>query len=270
MKRLFLLALLLVACGDDDGSTDVGQDTPELDVPADVLSDAELDVPADVNADTQDDAQTDAPDVMDVAPNEGFGAISGPCARLGSELESPNPSFYVTRFDFAMDGFNDPEERTLLTDDAERLLNTPNAGGSSQISEAFALETLVRCENAMLTHTEMEVQYDTSGSITDFRVTIGDTPIGVSVVRAFTFPLGSDYTVERAQQVIGGKLDDILESTANVSSENSWAKQILAVLAPDDMPMESVRAAVNSFSEMRLSNTIVYVIITDGDDEAIY
>ena len=80
-----------------------------------------------------------------------------------------------------------------------RLLETPNAGGSSEISEAFALETLVRCEGGDLVATEAEIEYEPmESSKTDFLIDIGGVRIGVSVVRAFTFPLGSAYTLEQA------------------------------------------------------------------------
>lgn len=248
----------------DVPAPDVGSDGGPRDAGADVGP--AFDAGLDVGRDADDDAGADAPAPM------GFGAIAGPCARLAGELASMEPSFYSTRLDFMDDAYDDPGERPMLTEDAVRLLESPNAGGSSQISEAFALEVLVRCEGANLLATENEITYEPMGSKkTDFLVEMmGGERIGVSVVRAFMFPLGSDYTVERAQEVIGDKLDDILESSANVNAEFEWDKQILAVLAPDDMPLESVMSAWMSFSEARRADTIVYVIVTDGEDEGVY
>ncbi|MFK8002133.1 MAG: hypothetical protein AB8H86_21240 [Polyangiales bacterium] len=278
----FILILAVLGCGDDatsDAGRDAGGDVPTLDASADsgpgdagaVDSGAADSGPGDAGAMDSGGGGDDAgePD----APSEmGFGAIAGPCARLAGELASAEPSFYSTRLDFMDDAYDDPEERPMLTEDAVRLLESPNAGGSSQISEAFALEVLVRCEGADLIATENEIEYEPMGSKkTDFLVEMmGGQRIGVSVVRAFMFPLGADYTVARAQEVIGDKLDDILESSANVTEEFEWDKQILAVLAPDDMPLESVMSAWMSFSEERRADTIVYVIVTDGEDEGVY
>lgn len=278
----FILILAVMGCGDDstpDAGRDAGGDVPTLDAGGDsgpgdagaMDSSTPDSGPGDAGgmdsgAGGDDAGDPDAPSAM------GFGAIAGPCARLAGELSSAEPSFYSTRLDFMDDAYDDPEERPMLTEDAVRLLESPNAGGSSQISEAFALEVLVRCEGADLIATENEIEYEPMGSKkTDFLVEMmGGERIGVSVVRAFTFPLGSDYTLMRAQEVIGDKLDDILESSENVTEEFEWDKQILAVLAPDDMPLESVMSAWMSFSEERRADTIVYVIVTDGEDEGVY
>ncbi|MEM9865969.1 MAG: hypothetical protein AAF938_30480, partial [Myxococcota bacterium] len=204
-------------------------------------------------------------------PREGFGTIVGECGRLAAEFASPEASFYSVRLDFADDGYDEPEERPLLTPDAVTLLEAGTAGGSSEISEAFALEVLVRCEGAMLSATETEITYDPSESAkTDFRAFFGDAPIGVSVVRAFSFPLGSDYPVSEANRILRDKLADILESSANVTDAFAWDKQILAVLAPDDMPLESVETAWEALGDDLRADTILFVIVTDGEDEAVY
>ena len=286
MLRYSLAFFVLLACGDDsvvdegfDASVpDAREDTSAEDVPA---LDSGIGDAGDVGSDDvgfddvgMEDAESgDVPDDVppDTLDSSGFGLIRGPCARLRAELSSTDPSFFSTRLDFMADAYDDPEERPMLTEDAVRLLEVPNAGGSSQISEAFALEVLVRCEEADLLATENEILYAPADSKkTDFLVEIDGRRIGVSVVRAFTFPLGADYTLAQAQEVIGDKLDDILESSANVTTDFAWEKQILAVLAPDDMPLDSVMGAWNSFDAVRRADTIVYVIVTDGEDEGIY
>ena len=271
--QVFLLSsVLLFACGDDSAVVDAATDMRVADVlldntPIDVGMDVAEDAAEDVAEDTLSDVAMDA---GDASMEPGFGVIAGPCGRLAGEIPSMDPSFYSTHIDFMMDEYDEPEERDLLTDDAARLLETGNAGGSSAISEAFALETLVRCEGASLTATELEIEYDDEGAITDFAVTIDERPVGVSVVRAFMFPLGSEFTVARAQELIGGKLDDILVSSANVSPAFAWDKQILAVMTPDEASLASVMTAWESFDETRRADTIVYVIVTDGDEEPVY
>lgn len=275
MLRFILIFAMLSACGDDstpDAGRDAGGDVPMLDAGSDSGPGDAGTMDAGPMLDVGLDGGGDDVGAPDANMAMGFGAISGPCARLAGELASMEPSFYSTRLDFMDDAYDDPEERPMLTEDAVRLLESPNAGGSSEISEAFALEVLVRCEGANLIATENEIMYAPMESKkTDFLVEMmGGERIGVSVVRAFMFPLGADYTVERAQEVIGDKLDDILESSENVTEEFEWDKQILAVLAPDDMPLASVMSAWMSFSEERRADTIVYVIVTDGEDEGVY
>ena len=75
---------------------------------------------------------------------------------------------------------------------------TPNAGGSSGVSEAFAYEELARCEGATLLATETEIVDDGPGEITDLEVMIGTHEIGVSVTRAVAFSFGDPYTVDDA------------------------------------------------------------------------
>ena len=73
----------------------------------------------------------------------------------------------------------DPADRPLLTPGGQRLAATPNAGGSSGLSEIFAYEQLARCEAATLLHTETEIMYDGTGKITDMEVSIDGHKIGV-------------------------------------------------------------------------------------------
>ena len=283
--RRLLLAVLLVAaaCGDDlsdapadgspadlgvvdasadfggrDGDTFDGSDNLDLAM-ADVGTDAGSDM------DTPEDAARDAP------PSMGFGTLAGPCFLLDTELTDAEPSLFMTHLDFAMDAFDDPVERPLLTDGAQQILEDPNAGGSSKLSEAFAFEVLARCEGAALLKTETEIAYQTPGTITDLLVEIDGLKIGVSVVRAFVFPPSSPYTVEEATTKIGDKLEGILASSANVAPEDAWTKQILAVIAYGDMHAQSVRAAWEETLDAETrANTIVYVVVTDGDDQPLY
>ncbi|MAQ19022.1 MAG: hypothetical protein CMN30_30015 [Sandaracinus sp.] len=199
-----------------------------------------------------------------------FGTIAGPCAQLDTELTDAAPSYFVNRLDFMSDGFDDPEERPLLTPGAQRILEEGTAGGSSGVSEAFAYEVLARCEGAELVKTETEIRYDVSGSITDMSVMLGTERIGVSVARAFYFPPTDPYPLSEADRVLRNKLEGILESSANVREADAWTKQILAIVAYGDMHAEQMMTAWEAIEESLRADTIIYVIITDGDDEALY
>lgn len=271
---------MLAACG---GSSGDGRDGGLTD--GGVVDAAVADAQAPLDAGANDDASIDAA-VLDgglvadaeadagstsdgsVAPIPGFGAIVGPCGLVAPEIDAPTPSLITVRFDFADDRY-DMSDFERLTDGAQRVLTEPNAGGSSQISEAFAYEVLERCEGAsMLVETESGVTYASEMSKkTDF-VAFIDENVGVSVTRAFVFS-GGPYPLSEAQRVVGAKLDDIVVSTANAVSP-MWDKQILVVMADDDAAAAQVREAWDGFTAERRADTIVYVVVTDGDDGPIY
>lgn len=278
-----LLVSLTFACGDDDASFDAGFDAS---VDAFVPDDAELDafVPADAGLDAlvsddggEDaaldagtDAGTDDAGTGDAATMiPGFGTIVGACGRIAPELDTETPSFFVVRFDLADDPY-DASDFDRLTAGAQEILTDGTVGGSSELSEALSYEVLERCEGAtMLLASEGEVTYSSPTSKRTDLVAEFDETIGVSVARAVIFPGTVPYTLAEAQRVIGGKLDDILDSSANVMNF-AWDKQILAVMAWDDVAADRVREAWEGFTPERRADTIVYVIVTDGMDRNIY
>jgi hypothetical protein len=221
-------------------------------------------------------ATPDAPAAIDAAADaavdapSGFGDLSGMCGVLvAADLTSPSPEIVRDTFTFAR-AYMDPADRPLLTEGGQRLAATPNAGGSSGLSEIFAYEELARCEGATLLHTETEVMYDGTGKITDMEVELDGHKIGVSVTRAQTFPLGQTYDLDTATMLISRKLTDIQASTAHVSAQDRWDKQILAVLAYDGAAADTVAQAWSMLDASVQADTIVVVTTTDGDDTFIY
>ena len=268
-KLCCLVCVLSIACGDDDSpdaSTDLG-----MDLAADALSDATLDVELDVGpADSIPDLVLSDATVDSVEPLAGFGQIIGSCGVLAAELDSSAPSYFEVHFDFADDGFDDPQERPMLTESAQQILEAENSGGSSEISEAFAMEVLARCESATLLKTETEIQYDPADSDkTDILVDIDTKKVGISVVRAFAFPADRDYTLDDAA-IIQRKLDSIIESSQNVSDADRWVKQSLVVMAYEQMHADVVEEYYASLPSETKADTVMYVIVTDGMDDAIY
>ncbi len=129
---------------------------------------------------------------------------------------------------------------------------------------------LARCEGASLRETETEIVYDTMGDLTDMVVEIEGVRLGVSVTRAFVFPPSDPYTVAIATDLLNDKLMGVLESSANVSAEDAWAKQILVVVAYADMHAGSIMTAYEALDSGVKADTIVYVVVTDGMDEPLY
>jgi len=224
----------------------------------------------DAPAGTTDAAADSATGTNGDAAGSGFGELTGMCGVLAvSDLTSASPE--VVRDTFTFDrAYMDPADRPLLTAGGQRLAATPNAGGSSGLSEIFAYEQLARCEAANLLHTETEIMYDGTGKITDMEVSIDGHQIGVSVTRAQTYPLGQTYTLDTATMLISRKLTDIQSSSAHVSAVDKWDKQILSVLAYDAPTADTVVQAWQGLDASVKSDTIVVVTQTDGSDDFIY
>jgi hypothetical protein len=158
----------------------------------------------------------------------------------------------------------------MLTAGGARMMATPNAGGSSGLSEAFAYEQLARCELAPLLKTETEITYDTAGKITDLMVEIDGHKIGVSVTRAVAYPFGQPYTLAAATTLLMRKLEDIQASTANVSAADRWSKQVLAYMSWDDQSTAMIDQAWSGIDPAIKGDTILLITTTFGDDQFLY
>lgn len=211
-----------------------------------------------------------AADAASGVPVAGFGDLAGMCGVLADpELLGATPLLVRGTLDFTR-AYVDPDDRPLLTPGGRRLIETPNAGGSSELSEVFAYEQLARCELATLLETETEITYETDGKKTDLLVTIDGHKIGVSVTRAMAFPLGDPYTLEAATTLLFRKLEDVQAASANVSAEDRWEKQILAYVAWDEAAADMVAEAWQAADSALKADTILLVTATGGDDVFIY
>lgn len=258
---------------DDGGTADAGaSDAGQVDGGLDGgLTDAGLYDAGAVDAGPSDGGGPDAatPDAGGpFMPRPGFGALSGACGPLAlMDLTSLGPSTFDTRIDFG----TSPFDAGLLSDGGYRLFTTPNAGGSSVNSEVFSYEVLHRCELAELFATETQVTYTPPTSKkTDLVVSLEGEVIGVSVARAFKFPPGSPLLVSDARNLLNGKFSDILVSSQNVDPPWRWRKQILHVLAYDDVARQAVLDAALQIDAGVRRDTILYVTTTDGNDAFIY
>lgn len=277
-----LFATALLACSPVTPETDAGPAAPtdsgvvqDAGVDAGGLHDAGVGDAGAVDAGTVDAGVTDAglPDagLIDAGPTvplPGFGAVTGACGPLSlMDLTSPTPRTYETRIDFGAMSL----DAGLLTDGGFRLFTTPNAGGSSVNSEVFSFEVLHRCELAELLATETQVTYTPPTSKkTDLVITLEGEVIGVSVARAFKFPPGSPLLVSDARTLLTGKFSDIQVSTQNVNPPYRWRKQILHVLAYDDVARQAVLDAAAQLDAGIRGDTILYLTTTDGNDAFIY
>jgi hypothetical protein len=212
--------------------------------------------------------EIDAAVAIDAA--QGFGTLSGMCGALvAGDLTGTAPRVIRADFDFAR-AYMDPADRPLLTPGGLKLAETPNAGGSSGLSEIFAFEELARCEQAALVKTETEIIYDTNSKKTDMLIEVGGHKIGVSVTRAFAFPIGTPYTLQQATTLVTRKLEDIPLASASVSAGDHWDKQFLAILAIDQQAADTMAEAYAALPAATQGDTIVLITTTAGADTFIY
>lgn len=161
-----------------------------------------------------------------------------------------------------------PLSKVRWSPDAEKMLQLPNAGGSSLLSEALALELLARSFGASLERTEMQLEYAAGSKMTDFAVTLyGGYPLGVSVTRAYKWRGGtqepSGLNVQEAEQLLVKKLTGINTSSRNVKNFR-WNKQLLCVWAfchKDAVLLEQMYKQLPA--ELR-ANTVLLITRCDG------
>lgn len=198
----------------------------------------------------------------------GYGALSGACGDLDlADLTSASPEFLQNTLDFSMSPvFNDQ----LLSPEGQAMVQKGNLGGNSLYSEIFAFEVLHRCDGASLLKTEAEIVYAINGKKTDILLSLDGEKVGVSVVRAMSYPEGAPYPADQALKVLEGKLSDILLSSANVAAEDTWKKQILSVIAQTPEHAKAIADAWTTLDGATKADTIVLVTVTEGADQFLY
>jgi hypothetical protein len=289
---LLALALTVVSCkastGDEDNTqagTDLSDptlsdlpDTEDSTVPADTTEPSDTDEasePDEVSDATDpgpgDESDTSCPNEPETGPSDGFGEISGLCGFLDLEVRQQlEPMMIMNGIDFFDDPY-DEADLELLTEGGQEIISDGNAGGSSLLSEVFSFEVLARCEQAELLKTETEIIYnDPAGKKTDLLVRIGQSILGVSVTRAVGFPREDPYTVEIAQGLLEQKLSGVNSSTANMSDQDYWSKQILHIVAYEDEHAASLEAAYGLLTDELRSDTVVIVTVSYGEDSFLY
>lgn len=252
-------------------------DPAEPSVPGDDPDAADSDEPTDSSesCDPADPDSTDESDPSEVepptGPSPGFGEISGLCGFLELGVRQQlEPIMVLNGINFDDDPY-DEEDLLLLTQGGQEIISDGNAGGSSLLSEVFSFEVLARCEQAELLKTETEIVYDDpAGKKTDLLIRVGQSVLGVSVTRAVGFPRDDPYTVETAQSLLEQKLSGVNSSSANMSEEDSWSKQILHIVAYADEHAASLETAYPLLSDEIRSDTVVIVTVSYGEDEFLY
>jgi hypothetical protein len=165
-------------------------------------------------------------------------------------------------------------ERTVLSSDAIRMLDLPNAGGNSVWSEVISYETMRMLFNCRLARTEMEIAYFPYGSsITDYSVGVSistDTVVhlGVSVTRAMAYR--NEFTITDATRLLNKKLYGVINSTRCVMKDMRWRKQILHVWVQEPYMIPLLMQAYHHHVDTELYANTLVVFTVSQNAEYIY
>lgn len=169
-----------------------------------------------------------------------------------------NTNFYQTKSFHQMN----------LTSEARLVQYTPNAGGSSEISEALSFEILKKFFNAKLLKTEMEIFYfPMGGSITDYVVKVFDTTIAVSVTRAMKHN-DEEFTYENADALLRKKLKGIVQSSKN--SLLKWDKQVLHCWTNKENIVKLVNDVWSNLGDHLKTNTVLLITLAHNSPEVFF
>jgi hypothetical protein len=116
----------------------------------------------------------------------------------------------------------------LMGDEAQKILNEPNAGGASVVSEALSAEYMARRFGARDIVTEMAIQYwFPNWKRIDYIATFFGGRVGVSVTRAMGYPYDTDFEMEDAIRLCEKKLNGLVIAKSGISNSCRYERSIL-------------------------------------------
>lgn len=153
-----------------------------------------------------------------------------------------------------------------------RTLTTPNAGGSSEISEAISMYYMYLKFGAYSFIPEMEVKYCSQSCICDYVMEIGHHRVGVSVTRAIGYPTNKVISIERARYLLYKKLHGLIIAKRTVSTENQFDMSVIHLWCQSWLDAFVIRDAYVSIIDNDIYGLYghIYVICTVCPNEFIY
>uniref|UniRef100_A0A7S1U3N9 Uncharacterized protein n=1 Tax=Phaeomonas parva TaxID=124430 RepID=A0A7S1U3N9_9STRA len=112
--------------------------------------------------------------------------------------------------------------------EAQRIVDEPNAGGKSVVSEALSVEYFVKRFRATAIQTEMELTYwSEHWKKIDYSVVVGAQRVGVSVTRAMGFPTQGAFTTGDARRLLKKKLYGLIVARAGIDESCKFGVAVL-------------------------------------------
>ena len=168
-----------------------------------------------------------------------------------------------TNFSSIVDSCTVPEFeliQPLLHQDAQRSLEIPNAGGSSDISEALSMQYMFHMHGATSFVAEMEVPYWLEYKICDYLMKVRgrEEYVGVSVTRAVPFPFYEPYTIERARELLQRKLYGLIVAQECVREDFGFSRCILHVWCSSKQAATQILLAHQEIVESGTDESLTY------------
>ena len=159
--------------------------------------------------------------------------------------------------------FYEENDYMELSEEAKTILKTPNAGGSSTRSEAYAMEFLVKYFGAKTIKDEMNIKYYHEWwKKCDFITRINDVPTGVSVTRAiFTDRYNPDDLDLKISKLLWKKLSGLVIARAGTSEESVFEQCILFVWSPDKISSNIIYNTFHYITDPSLKDGIILIIV---------
>lgn len=185
--------------------------------------------------------------------------------RRNLELDEPQPAFYwntMTR--------HANWDRFRLSAVAQKVLDSPNAGGNSIVSEAVSAEILHRLYRAHDIKTEMEIEYYYHNwKIADFLIRIGKKNVGVSVTRCMSFPDPNGLTMKDARDLLKKKINGLVLARNAISEKDSFYTSVLHIFCQRKRNVYILQKAWKSLPKSLKDNVIVICTIAE-DAEFVF
>lgn len=162
-----------------------------------------------------------------------------------------------------------------MCEEARRVLDSPNAGGSSELSEAFSMQILHDHFGAHTIQTEMEIKYwSDHWKRCDFVTKVRNEFVAVSVTRVATPPMNRKklghspkivFNREMAIHLLDKKLYGLVVARAGFMDEGYY-RSWLHILCQTDEEVDILRSAYDELTPELQSDIEVIVTQVTGDD----
>jgi hypothetical protein len=178
---------------------------------------------------------------------------------LQTSIEKGSPNFVTTYYQGPTEW-----DDVVLSEEAQMLIDCPNAGGNSEMSEAVSLDVLKTMFGADLIKTEMDIRYQWANTKkTDYSCMMFDTRLGVSVTRAMAFR--RQFTEQDALHLLTKKLTGVNCSSRDVIIPDSWKKQLLHIWTKSHANAQVLKKVYDEqISDELKTNTTVVVTVTSA------
>jgi hypothetical protein len=183
-------------------------------------------------------------------------------------FDTDNILYICTRDTCILPTFNN----IRFNDKIRKSMQTQNAGGSSEISEAISMLYMQERFHAHNFIPEMEVQYYRESKICDYVMNIEKTRIGVSVTRAMAYPPQKAISSEFAFSLLHKKLIGIIVAKRSVTNKHSFSSSIVHIWCKTSLDADVVMEEYNKIINNDIYNLYagIYIICSVCASKFIY